>query len=86
MQCREFQGKTTVLGALAAQLARAKSDCEKLRLARLMRQEAETLFDCLAHDESDQDCKNCRAMAARRRRGMERLIGNLKAGMPGGTR
>lgn len=85
MQCREFQGKTAAMDALAAQLARAKGDCGKMRLARLLKQEAEALLDCPEHAEDDQDCKNCRAIAARRRRVMERLIASLKAGVPGGA-
>ena len=85
MRCREATGKTAAMAALAAQLAGAKSDCWKMRLPRLLKQEAEALFDCPEHAEGDHDCKNCRAIAARRRRVLERLLGRLKTGMPGGA-
>lgn len=61
-------------------LGRGRADGEKARLARKLGQEADSLLTCADYNRNSQDCKNCRAIAARRKRLMWCLLKNIKPG------
>jgi hypothetical protein len=79
MKCRVFLSRDAAICDISARLGRGKSACEKARLAGQLAQEADALLACAEHSVDSQDCKNCRALALRRKRVSERIIKNLKA-------
>jgi hypothetical protein len=79
MKCRVFQLKDAAISEISSKLGRGKSGSEKARLARQLAQEADSLLACVDHNGDSQDCKNCHALAARRKRVSERMVENLRA-------
>jgi len=59
-------------------LGRGRTDGERTRLARKLGQEADSLLTCADYASGSQDCKNCRAIAARRKRMMWGLLKTVK--------
>jgi len=65
---------------IAARLGRGRSDGEKARLAARLGEEADSLIACADYDSASQDCKNCRAIASRRKRTMWGILKSIKTG------
>lgn len=66
--------------SVAARLCRGRTESEKRMLAGKLGQEADSLPACPEYNKDSQDCKNCRAAAARRKNTMWGILKNLKAG------
>lgn len=78
MKCIISRNKAAVIKDLSDRLARGRGDGEKARLARKLGQEADSLLMCAEYKDGSQDCKNCRAIAARRKRMMWGILKNVK--------
>ena len=53
---------------------------EKARLAKKLGQEADSLLTCAGYKSDSQDCKNCRAIASRRKNMMWSILKNVEPG------
>jgi len=78
MKCQIFRNKAAVMGAIADRLGRGRTNGEKMRLVKTLGQEADSLLTCADHKGGSQDCKNCRALAQRRKNMMWGMLRNLK--------
>lgn len=63
---------------ISDRLGRGRGDGEKTRLAKKLGQEADSLLTCPEHNHDSQDCKNCRAIAQRRKNTMWGMLKNMK--------
>lgn len=61
-------------------LGRGRTNGEKTRLVKKLGQEADLLLTCADYKDDNQDCKNCRATALRRKDVMWGLLKHLKTG------
>lgn len=61
-------------------LGRDRTNGERARLAKKLGQEADSLLMCADYKRDSQDCKNCRAVAARRKNMMWDILKNVKPG------
>ncbi len=62
-------------------LGRGRTNGERARLVKKLGQEADSLLTCVDYKSDDQDCKNCRAVALRRKNTMWSILKNVKTGL-----
>ena len=63
---------------VTARLGRGRGNGEKARLVKTLGQEADSLLTCADYKNDSQDCKNCRALAQRRKNMMWGILKNMK--------
>ena len=80
MKCLIYQNKAAVMKEITDRLGRGRTNGEKARLAKKLGQEADSLLTCADYKSYSQDCKNCRAVALRRKNMMWSILKNVKPG------
>lgn len=78
MKCLIYQNKAAVMQDITDRLGRGKANDEKTRLAKKLGQEADSLLVCADYKGDSQDCKNCHAIAQRRKNMMWGILQNIK--------
>jgi len=78
MKCLICRNKTAVMNAIADRLGRGRANGEKARLVKTLGQEADSLLTCADYKSDSQDCRNCRALAQRRKNMMWGMLKKLK--------
>ena len=80
MKCLIYQNKAAVMKEITDRLGRGRANGERTRLAKKLGQEADSLLTCAVYKRDSQDCKNCRALALRRKNMMWGILKNIKPG------
>lgn len=78
MKCLIYRNKAAVMQEISDRLGRGRGNGEKARLARKLGQEADSLLTCPDYKHGSQDCKNCRAVAQRRKNTMWGIFKSVK--------
>jgi hypothetical protein len=78
MKCLIYRNKAAVMQEIIDRLGRGRGNGEKTRLVKKLGQEADSLMTCADYKNDSQDCKNCRAVAQRRKSMMWGLLRNMK--------
>ncbi|MHB0996045.1 MAG: hypothetical protein ACYC2I_06725 [Elusimicrobiales bacterium] len=78
MKCLIYRNKAAVMQDITDRLGRGRGNGEKTRLVKKLGQEADSLLTCPDYKHDSQDCKNCRAIAQRRKNTMWGMLKNMK--------